>query len=133
MSIESAGDTSIEVGFTPISRINPYDLWATSTKIGKYSSRCDRNRGRCQINNMRPGVNYTLTLTSCYGSHPIHCMVQAKQRTFYTKPQCTLNIRLVRKVEFTFPNLYRIYCSSCASQCSSECAWITDCTIHSWT
>ncbi len=119
LSVASAGETSIDIGFNPDPRIGPYELWATSKKTGKYTEWCDKDRRRCQMNNMHPGVNYMVSLVFCYGSLPRHCSFQAKKLTVSTKPKCTSNTHFVRIVELTYPNICRIFCSSCASQCNS--------------
>ncbi len=90
MSVVDAGESRIELSFHPEPSVKWYELWAASDKTGKYGDWCAKDKHRCILNNLRPGINYTATLAHCYGTHPNHCLVQAKQLAVSTKPKCTL-------------------------------------------
>ncbi len=86
MTVVDAGVSRIKLMFEPEASVRSYELLVKSETAGSFGNSCDKDRGRCVVDNLRPGVNYIATLAHCYESNPIQCIVQARQLAVSTKP-----------------------------------------------
>ncbi len=102
LSVVVMGESHIEVTVRPGINLALCELWAVSEKTGKYASWCDGGRYRCIIYNLRPGINYTVTLAHCYGTRPNRCDARSKQLAVSLKPRCTLFIPSTKRKRNAF-------------------------------
>ncbi len=97
--MDKVEDTQITVIIEVEASVSSYEAYAKSQKTGQYKVGCSKNWGGCEFRNLRPGVNYTITVVHCYGGHPIHCLLKARPVLVKTRPprMCFFVIRPLRE------------------------------------